>query len=302
MAIINYYANYIREKFGERVQRITVRSNFTCPNRDGTKGINGCTYCNNESFAAPKHIESMSITDQIKHGIEVSKRRYNVKKYLIYFQAYSNTYAPLKRLQELYEEALSFPDVVGICIGTRPDCVDENILNYLESLAKKYDVTVEYGLESISDDTLIKINRGHTYTDFVTAVHLTANRNINIGVHLILGFPWETNGEIIQAAQLISALPIDFVKLHQLHIVKETAMAHDFYDGKIIPLSMDVYIERVILFLEHLSAGVVIQRLYGDAPSHLLIAPDWRIASSEFNLEIERKMKMNNSYQGIKFI
>lgn len=295
----NHYNRYLKEKFGERVQKITVLGGFTCPNRDGKLATGGCTYCNNATFAAPSHLDDKSITYQIDHGIRTSKRRYKkVNKYIIYFQSYSNTYAPLPQLKKLYSEALNHPEVIGLSIGTRPDCVSDEALDYLEELNAEYDITMEYGLESVSDHTLKMINRGHDFNCFKETAIKTGDRGIDICAHIIFGFPWETVESIIEAAKEINKLPVKFLKIHQLHVVKDTIMGDEYKANPFKTISKAEYMEWLQVFLEHLNSDVVIQRLYGEAPEELLLSPHWGIQLAEFTKEFVQYMDKKGSYQG----
>jgi len=297
---INSYSGHLKKLHGERVQKITMDAGFTCPNRDGAKGVGGCTYCNNDTFAPPKLVSALSIKEQIDHGIKISKRKYkNVKKFYAYFQAYSNTYAPLEKLKELYSQALEHPEVIGLCIGTRPDCVDEQKLDYLEQLAKDYDVTLEYGLESISDETLLKINRCHDYQCFVDTVNNTKNRGIKICTHIILGFPWENRAHWINTAKELSKLPLDYLKIHQLHVVKYTQMANEYVKNPFKMLSKDEYLDIMTEFLAHLNPKIVIQRLAGSAPLDMLVSPSWGEKISDISTELSALMESKGLYQGI---
>ena len=265
--LINEYSVYVKKKYGRRVQKLTVDAGFTCPNRDGKVAIGGCTYCNNDKFNPGDKINFLSITDQIKAQIAHTTRRYkNVKEYIVYFQAYSNTYGSLEHLKALYSEALAFPGVIGLAIGTRPDCVDNDIIDYLEELAKDYDITIEYGLESIKNETLIKINRGHDYQCFLDAMRLTTGRGIKICVHMIIGFSWENLDDWIQMSRELSSLPIDFLKLHQLHVVKQTVMANVYKKDGFSMLSKDEYLHVLEVVLNHLNPNIVIQRMFSEAP------------------------------------
>lgn len=299
---INEYNNYLRARFGERVQKITVHGGFTCPNRDGSEGQGGCTYCNNRSFAAPEKIHSLSITDQINHGITKSKHRYkNVNKYLIYFQSYSNTYAPLERLQALYQEALAHPQVVGLSIGTRPDCVNPPILDYIATLNQTHHITIEYGIESIFDDTLNKLNRCTDHQTARQAIIETAKRGIDVCAHLIFGLPGETDQRVIDTAREISSLPIHSLKLHQLHIVKETQLAKDYVTTPFPLLTQDQYTERLRIFIEHLRPTIFIQRLLGEAPPEMLIDPPWPLKLPEFTVFFKKILLTSSSFQGIRY-
>ncbi|MEI8346605.1 MAG: TIGR01212 family radical SAM protein [Pseudomonadota bacterium] len=298
MGLYNSYVDYLSKNYPSRVQKITVDAGFTCPNRDGTQGTTGCIYCNNESFA-PVHLKNLSLTEQIRHGIETSRRRYKkAEKFLVYFQPFSNTYGPLSQLKLLYQEALDYPGVIGLSIGTRPDCVDREKIEYLAVLAQTKDITLEYGLESASHETLKKISRGHDVAAFSRAVKMTAGKGIKIAVHLIFGFPWESNTDVLAAAKLLSELPIDFVKVHQLHVIKKTPLGEEYRQKPFVLLTLEQYLETLKIFLENLSPKIVIQRLYGDAPDRLLIAPDWKLEVSEFNKLLEEYLQKSNSWQG----
>jgi len=293
------FADYQRKLYGERVQKVTVDAGFTCPNRDGTKGWGGCIYCNNESFNPGYNSAEKSITQQIEEGIEFLKRRYkNVRKFIVYFQPYSNTYAPLDTLKRYYEEALAHPEVVGLTIGTRPDCVDEAKIAYLESLAKDYDITIEYGLESISDATLKKINRGHDVQCYLDALEMTKNRGIKICTHIIFGFPWEDESLWLQTADWLSDKPFDFLKVHQLHVVKDTALERLYRKKPFDFMSPEEYIDLIVRFLERLNPSIVIQRLFGEAPPRTLIAPHWGVRNTHLTQMLEREMERRDAWQG----
>lgn len=294
----NVYVDYAKRIFGSRVQKVTVDAGFTCPNRDGSKGYGGCIYCNNDSFK-PKHSSpEMSIIDQIETGINFLKNRYKVDKFIVYFQSYSNTYAPLERLQFLYEQALSHPQVIGISLGTRPDCVDENKIDYLEQLAGDYYVTIEYGLESPYDKTLRWINRQHDFRKWVDAVRMTAGRGIHICSHIILGFPTESKTEMMETAYTLSQYPIDFLKIHHLHIVKNTILARKYRDQPFHLFSYEEYSQLVIDFLQRLRPDIKIQRLMGETLPSILIGPKWGIRADAFHHQIHIEMEKQCVWQG----
>ena len=297
----NNYSEYIKKKYGERVQKVTVDAGFTCPNRDGTIASGGCTYCNNESFNPGYNSAAKSITLQIHEGVGFLKRRYGVKKFIVYFQPYSNTYASLDTLKQYYEEALSYPGVIGLTIGTRPDCIDEEKLNYLKLLSETYDITIEYGLESISDDTLKKINRGHDYQSYLNALELTKKRELKTCTHIILGFPWEDKKHWMKTADELSRLPFHFLKIHQLHIVKETIMGRQYLKKPFKLLTHAEYIDVIISFLERLNPDVIIQRLSGEAPLPILIAPKWGKRYAEIVQDIDKEMEKRDTWQGKLF-
>ena len=296
----NAFSDYQKKLFGERVQKVTVDAGFTCPNRDGTAGTGGCIYCNNDSFNPSYNTAKNSITRQIAEGVEYLKRRYrnNLRKFIVYFQPYSNTYAPLPVLKRYYEEALAFDEVVGLTIGTRPDCIDEEKLDYLQRLAENYDITLEYGLESFSDDTLKRINRGHDVQSFYNALEITKNRGIKVCTHLIIGFPWEEKSQWIESADILSDLPFDFLKIHHLHIVKNTALAIQYEREPFPLLTPHEYMEILSEFLEHLNPKIVIQRLFGESPPSMLIAPKWGIRNSLLLPMFDDYLKERDSRQG----
>ncbi len=297
----NSFSEYQRKKFGERVQKVTVDAGFTCPNRDGLVAKGGCIYCNNESFNPGYNDSGNSISHQINEGVEFLKRRYNkVKKFIVYFQPYSNTYAPLDTLKQYYEEALSHPEVIGLTIGTRPDCVDEEKILYLGELAKSYDITVEYGLESISDETLTRINRGHDFQSYLDAVSMTKDRGIKICTHLIIGFPWENKQHWLRTAEVLSTISFDFLKIHQLHIVKGTAMEIMHKKKPFSLLGPQEYMDVLVGFLERLDPEIVIQRLFGEAPVRTLVAPNWGLRNSDLLQMFDKILEERDVWQGRK--
>ena len=259
----NRYTEYQKAKYGERVQKVTVDAGFTCPNRDGTITKGGCIYCNNDSFNPGYNDPNKTIRQQIEEGVEFLKRRYGrLRKFIVYFQPYSNTYAPLETLKKYYEDALSHPEVVGLTIGTRPDCVDEVKINYLEELAKSYDITIEYGLESFSDDTLKRINRGHDVKAYLDALDMTNNRGIKICTHMIFGFPWEDKTLWLETADRLSELDFYFLKIHQLHIVKNTALAEMYQKESFKFMNPNEYMELIVEFLERLNPEIMIHQAH----------------------------------------
>jgi len=296
------YLNYnqvLKSEFTERVQKISINAGFTCPNRDGNRGIGGCTYCNNQTFSPEYCKPTKSITLQIEEGIEFF-RKYESQIYLAYFQSYTNTYESIDKLKEIYEEALSHPKVVGIVIGTRPDCVSDELLDYFAMLSKKYYVMIEYGIESTSDSTLEFINRGHDYACAVDTIRATAARGIRTGAHLILGLPLEDRKTILNHARKISELPLTAIKLHQLQIVKSTKMARQFAENPewFRLYTADEYIDLVIDFLELLHPSIAIERMISQSPAGFVIAPDWGIKNFEFIAKVEKRFVQRNTFQG----
>lgn len=300
--IINEYSRHIKDLYGERIQKITIDAGFTCPNRDGKVSYGGCTYCNNDKFNPGSEKLGETITKQLETQVLRIKRRYkNVQKYIVYFQAYSNTYAPLSHLKILYQEALNYPGVIGLTIGTRPDCISKEILDFLSELAKTYYITIEYGLESISDVTLKLIRRGHDYQCFKDAIEMTRNRGIYICVHLMIGFPWENKEDYILTAKELSLLQIDYLKIHQLQIVKKTVMANEYLLNPYHLLSKQDFLDILADFFINLSPNIIIQRVAGDCPPELLVASGWTESAQEIKTELIQKMYDNYQYQGMLY-
>lgn len=299
----NDLGDFLRNIFPYKVQKISLNAGFTCPNRDGSKGWGGCTYCNNQTFSPEYCHTERSITQQLEEGVRFFSRKYPDMKYLAYFQAYTNTYDEMERLKAIYEEALNYPGVVGLIVGTRPDCVPDALLDYFAELAKKTFVMVEYGLESTFDKTLLRINRGHTQAESEEAIRKTAGRGIYTGAHLILGLPGETKEEILHHADIISSLPLTTVKLHQLQLIRNTRMAKEFSDSpaEFHLYTADEYIELVIDFVEKLNPSITIERFVSQSPKELLIAPDWGLKNFEFTAKVLKRMKERGAYQGRTF-
>ena len=294
------YALVLKQQFSERIQKISINAGFTCPNRNGEKGVGGCTYCNNQSFLPEYCRPQKSITQQLEEGILFFHHKYQSQKYLAYFQSYTNTYGDLSYLKNLYEEALAVPNVVGIVIGTRPDCVSDALLDYLSNIAKEKYVMIEYGIESTCNKTLDFINRGHSYEDAIVAIKKTAEKNILTGAHLILGLPNESKQQQLLHAKAISELPITTLKLHQLQIVKGTRMAEQFVEHPewFSLYSAEEYIDLVIDFLEVLNPEIAIERFISQSPKELLLAPDWGLKNFEFVAKIDKRMQQRNTFQG----
>ena len=292
---------YLRNQFGCRVQKITVDAGLTCPNRDGTLSRNGCIYCNSRGSGTGAHARGLSVTRQLINGRDALSRRYGAKKFIAYFQSFSNTYAPLQDLKRLYDEALGVEDIVGLAIGTRPDCVNEAILDLLQDYARHYLIWIEYGLQSASDTTLAFINRGHDVQCFGDAVAKTRNRGIKICAHVILGLPHETRQDMLHTAATIAKLGIDGVKLHLLYVVKGTRLETLYRQGKFNCLEQQSYVNLVCDFLERIPPEMVIQRLTGDPHQHELTAPKWSLKKTETLNLIRRTMEKRDSWQGKYF-
>ncbi len=296
----NDFGNFLKKHFDGKVQKISVHAGFTCPNRDGNKGYGGCTYCNNQTFSPDYCQREKGITRQIEEGIRFFSRKYPQMKYLAYFQSYTNTYGETDELIRKYEEALSVPDVIGLIIGTRPDCMPETLLDYLESLSKTKFVLVEYGIESTDNRTLEQINRGHTYEETVSAVTRTAQRGILTGGHLILGLPGECRDTLLLHADRLSQLPITTLKLHQLQLIRHTKMAsqYDKNPEDFHLYTADEYIDLCIDFIERLRPDMIVERFISQSPKELLIAPDWGLKNHEFTARLTKRLEMRDSWQG----
>jgi len=298
----NSYSEYFKKEFGARVQKLTLDAGFTCPNRDGRLGNGGCTYCNNDAFNPSYCSPTKSITQQLTEGASFHVKRYRrASNYLAYFQAYSNTYDNIEMLKARYQEALEFPGVIGLVIGTRPDCVGPEILSYLAELNKKYIVLVEYGVESINENTLIQINRGHTYVQSVEAIRRTAALGLRTGAHFILGLPGESREEMVAMASVISELPLHSIKLHQLQIVHGTKMAleyaatPDYFNF----FTLEDYIELIVDFLEKLNPTFVVERFAGEVPPRFLAGPGWGlIRNDQIVARIEKRLQERDTWQG----
>ncbi len=296
----NEYGFWLKEQLGMKVQKISLNAGFTCPNRDGRVGTGGCTYCNNQTFNPDYCITEKTITQQLEEGKRFFSRKYPDMKYLAYFQAYTNTYDSLQNLKDKYEEALSVPDVVGLVIGTRPDCMPNDLLDYLEELNRRTFLLVEYGIESIYDVTLSRINRGHTHAQSVDAITRTAARGIPVGVHLILGLPGESREAILSSADSLSFLPITTLKLHQLQLIKGTRMAQEYaeHPSDFHLFTPDEYIDLVIDFIERLRSDLILERFVSQSPSSLLAIPGWGLKNHEFVAKLRRRMNERNARQG----
>ncbi len=279
------FADFLHERFPDfKVQKIAINAGFTCPNRDGSKGIGGCTYCNNQTFNPEYCRPSLSVGEQIEKGRTFFGKKYPDMKYLAYFQAYTNTYGELRHLVDLYEEAVACPDVVGLIIGTRPDCMPDTLLQYLASLSQRTFVMVEYGAETASNRTLDVINRGHSWEDTVDAVNRTHAAGIACGLHLILGLPGESEADMLHTVDQVSALPIETVKLHQLQIIRGTRLARQVASGEISVArwSADEYISLCVKIVKRMRSDIAIERFVSQSPENLLISPRWGLKNYQF--------------------
>lgn len=297
----NSYSGYFKRLFGGRMQKLTVNAGFTCPNRDGRVGTGGCTFCNNEAFTPSYCTPAKSVTQQLEEGIEFHRNRYRTAQhYLAYFQSFSNTYAPLDQLRRIYDEALAHPLVAGLVIGTRPDCVDDAVLDYFAELARDRYVIIEYGIESCYDATLQAVNRGHDFACARRAVEATAARGIHTGAHLILGLPGESDEQMVAAADIINALPLDTVKFHQLQIFRDTPMAADWaaHPERYRFRTLDEYLDLFIRILQRLRPDLVVERFAGEAPPRYHCGPTWGLIRNEQLLaRLERRLIEEGTYQ-----
>ena len=292
---------YFQSIFGCRVQKITVDAGLTCPNRDGTISTAGCIFCNARGSGSGAFDRGLSITDQLLQGKNFLSRRYKAKKFIAYFQSYSNTYAAPEILKRHYNEALAVKDIVGLAIGTRPDCVNEPVLDLLQAYTLDYLIWLEYGLQSASDETLKFINRGHDLRCFREAIKKTSNRGIKICVHVILGLPHENRRDMLNTARTISDLEVDGIKLHLLYVVKGTQLETHYRQGKYTCLEQQEYVDLVCDFIERIPADIIIQRLTGDPHPPELVAPKWALKKSETLAKIRNTLEKRDSWQGCKY-
>jgi radical SAM protein (TIGR01212 family) len=297
---INSFGSYLRKRFGCRVSKVNVDAGFTCPNRDGSKGVGGCIYCDNNSFSPVTTQVSVPLETQMLEGMAYHKTRLRSEKFIIYFQKFTNTYASVDKLRNLYFRALSHPDVLGISVGTRPDALDDEAISLLEEIARHHYVCIELGLQSMDDAILKRINRGHTLDEFLQTVERIAGRGIDICTHLIYGFPGETSRGFMETAALVSSLPINSLKVHQLHAVKGTQLAEMYMAGKFSPISHQEYVATICDFLEQIPPSVAIQRLYGSAPLAIRIAPNWDLKNNQMWYSVINELKRRGSWQGCR--
>jgi len=298
------YKNYLMKQFGARAQKLTIDAGFTCPNRDGTQGFNGCTYCNNEAFNPSYCMPQKSVQQQIDEGIEFHKNRYRrAAFYLAYFQAYSNSYDSLEKLKQIYQPAIEHPQIKGIVIGTRPDCLEEEKLNYFAELSQKMFVSIEIGIESIHDETLRKINRGHDFQCVVDALQRIKAKELHAGAHFIFGLPDETPEMWLEDVKIIDNLPINSIKFHQLQIIKGTQMEKEFgaTPQSFYPFTMDTYIPFIVDFVERLNPAFAIERLAGEVPPRYLSVNNWGTIRYDVVLQkIIKEFERRGSWQGSK--
>jgi uncharacterized protein len=295
------FNNLLKEHFGERVYRVPLDAGFTCPNRDGVRAFGGCTFCDDRGSGAPTIDRYQTVEDQLRTGIARIRKRFRAKKFLAYFQAFTNTYAPEGVLRKLYDVALEMPDVVGLCIGTRPDCLPDNVLDLLAEYDKRTFLWLEVGLQSVSNRTLDLINRGHTAEEFFDCVKRAKERGLKVATHLILGLPGETEEDMLESVERVAQAEIDGIKIHQLCIYKGTVMEKDYLEGRIELLTEDAYVGLVVKALEKLPPQMVVMRLVAEGSQSEIIAPQWCFEKNRVMEKIDCEMQAHESWQGKRF-
>lgn len=295
------YNFFLRKRFGQRVQKISVDAGFTCPNVDGTVATGGCVFCDNRSFSPSRRAPRDAIRSQIDAGIARLSRRYNCRRFLAYFQPGTNTYAGVERLEPLYRTALAHPDIVGLAIGTRPDCVPDETLDLIENLARCAYVVLEYGMQTIHDTSLAWMNRGHDHQATVDAMGRSRGRGFDICAHVMLGLPGETRADMMATADEIARLGFDAVKLHHLYAVRDTPLVDQIERGEVRLLDQSEYVDLVVDFLERIPSHCVIERLFGDAPADYLVGPAWCLNKPEVLAAIEQEFIRRGSRQGCRY-
>ncbi|MBS0210562.1 MAG: TIGR01212 family radical SAM protein [Planctomycetes bacterium] len=301
---LRYYAYnyYLRQRYGSRVQKVSLDAGFTCPNVDGTVAKGGCTFCDNRSFSPSRRVPRVKITDQLNDGIRRLKWRYDVEKFIAYFQPATNTYAPVERLRPLYDQALDHPQVVGLAIGTRPDCVPDDVLDLLTEFAGRTHLSVEYGLQTMHDRSLVAMNRGHFHAASVDAIERSRGRGFEICVHLMLGLPGENRDDMLATAVEVARLNVDAVKLHNLYAVQNTPLGDDVLAGRAQMLERDEYISMVVDFIERLPPTCVVERASGDAPPKYLISPAWCLDKPGLRAALEAEFSRRDTWQGWRYV
>ncbi|ERK03915.1 TIGR01212 family radical SAM protein [Hoylesella pleuritidis] len=297
----NDFGTWIRTRFPFKVQKISIDAGFTCPNRDGQTGTGGCTYCDNRTFNPTYCDRRKTVSEQLEEGKAFFARKYPEMRYLAYFQAYTNTYAPVSSLATMYEEALCTENVVGIVIGTRPDCINEALLDYLKTLSRRTFVLIEYGIETANNTTLRRINRGHTFECTQRAIEMTHRRGILVGGHIILGLPGEDAAESIRQAPIISSLPLDILKIHQMQIIRGTVLAREYARKPFHIYNVDEYIQLIIDYIARLRKDLILERFVSQSPADLLIAPKWGLKNYEFTNRLVNRMKKIGAFQGMNY-
>jgi radical SAM protein (TIGR01212 family) len=298
---LNAYSDYFRKHFGHRVQKISVDAGFTCPNRDGTCGTGGCTFCNNEAFTPSYNEPGIPIREQLARGMDFHRTRYRkAASFLAYFQSYSNTYAGLEVLKSVYEEALQVPGIAGIVVGTRPDCVDGEMLDYFQELSRSVYVVLEYGIESVLNHTLERVNRGHDVETSAWAVRETARRGIRVAGHMIIGLPGEGREDFLQSVEVLSEWPLNNIKFHQLQLIHGTAMAREYKErpGDFLHFSLEEYLELMLELIERLNPDFVVERIAGEVAPDLAVREGWGLRYDRVLKRFEALLEERDTWQG----
>lgn len=296
------YNHFLKKKFGARVQKVSIDAGFTCPNVDGTVAIGGCTFCDNRSFSPSRRVPRMDVLDQIEDGIRRLQKRYDCNQYIAYFQPATNTYAPVEKLRKLYERALTHEKVVGLAIGTRPDCVPDDVVQLLEELAKKTYLSVEYGVQTIHNRSLDWMNRGHHYEVMIDAVERSRGKGFEICSHIILGLPGESHEDMLASAREMARLHVDAIKIHNLYAVKRTVLAEQVARGEVTLMERDDYVRTLVDFLELLPPDMIVERISGDAPGDYFIGPSWCLDKPGVLLALKTELETRDSWQGKKYV
>lgn len=300
--VYNTYSRYLKNRYAEKVYKLPISLNLSCPNRDGFVGRGGCTFCGEEGGSFENLSNLLSVREQISKNMDYIRKRYKARKFIAYFQSFSNTYLPLKEFESYIRESI-MDNIVGISISTRPDCINEDYLSFLNRIQEEYglDITIELGLQTVNYHSLMRINRGHTLGEFIDAVIRIKNHGLRVCTHLILNLPWDDMLDVIENAKVLSSLKVDEVKLHSLYIVQGTKMAEEYEQGEIQMISKEEYMERVITFLEYLDPDIVIQRIIGRAPEENTLFVNWQESWWKIRDDIVEMMENRGSFQGIKF-
>lgn len=298
---LNTYSDYFKKKFGGRVQKITINAGFSCPNRDGTCGTGGCTFCDNRAFNPSYNDPGNSVAQQIRQGMDFHRIRYRkAEQFLAYFQAYSNTYAGLDDLKHLYEQAIAIPGIVGIVVGTRPDCVDAKKLDYFQELSESMYVVVEYGIESLLNKTLRRVNRGHDVEKTIWAIRETAKRGVRTGGHMIIGLPGETRNDFLDAARQLSEWPLDSIKFHQLQVIRGTIMAKEYHEKPedFLEFTMEQYLQLMMEIVERLNPVFVVERIAGEVAPGMGVRDGWGVRYDAVLRAFEELLEQHDTWQG----
>jgi len=295
----NLFGDYLHKKYSTKVFKVPINARLSCPNRDGTKGFNGCIFCSEGGYAIKNSLQTESIHDQMKQIVESFKRTDEHAQYIAYLQAFSNTYADVSTLERIYDTAVSFPDITGLMIGTRPDCINRDILELISKYKKEnFELWIELGVQSMNENSLKFLNRGHSVKDSIDAINLISEYNIPICAHVILGIPGETWNDMMYSAEQLSKLPINGIKIHHMHVIKDTELENIYNNKKFTLFSQKEYVSTVCDFIERIRSDIIIHRLMGDCDQELLIFPRWSIHKGTILKVIEDEFTKRSTYQG----